>query len=70
MQVLVEREDPESVLVTIKGHVGVGAELPLFDSYKDRGRTIYCTNSIELSLNIDQAHELAERLTDELDRSI
>ena len=69
MQVLVEREDPESVLITIKGSVGVGAELPLFDPYEDRGRTIYSTDSLELSLNISQAYELAERLIGELKES-
>lgn len=49
--VIVEREDEESVLVTLQAEsLGVSAQLPLFAPYESEGQSVFATSLVLLSL--------------------
>jgi hypothetical protein len=72
MCVEIERECEDSVVVTIRGNLGVAARTPLFDPWEDdeEGLYVFATDSVQLSLTDQQFQGLVDeaRAQDHIDR--
>ena len=65
MCVEIEREDEDSVVVTIRGNLGVSARTPLFAPYEDKeeGHYVFATDSVQLSVTNKQFEDLVDEVS-------